>query len=426
MSYQHNIENCFIHSALQTEFKTMMQEQIPVAINTLIKEANSGNRPLFDLTDSATNLAQINELAAHINDNFKHMVILGTGGSTLTGQALIGLKTIERKFNLPKTQIHFMDNVDPDTFNHLLNNINFKETCFITISKSGSTLETLSQFAVCLKQAIGHLGEENVSKHFWIISDPKDNPLRRIASKHNITALEHVEKIGGRFSIFTNVGLLPAAVTGMDIHKIQKGAQNVIDGLRDGSNLSPAQGAVINIVLEDAGINQNILMPYVDRLKPFTNWFKQIWAESLGKNGKGSTPIRGIGTLDQHSQQQLYLDGPKNKFFTFIIYDRTHQGEPFDNDILNDPALEYMHNRCLGDVITLSNESVIQTFTKHCLPVRTITIDRLDEEILGELAMHFIVETVLCGYIRGIDPYDQPAVEDAKILAKILLAEKDL
>jgi glucose-6-phosphate isomerase len=427
MNYTHDIRYCFDdkvaeHGITKAKFDALYP-QAEAAAQRLLQEAESGERPLFNLKSDGTNIAEIEKLATHIRENFKHMFVLGTGGSTLTGQTVLGLKEMEHRFNAPETQVHFMENVDPNTFNHLFDGVDLTECCFLVISKSGRTLETLAQFSVCVNMVRVALSEKEVSRRFWIISDPKDSPLRRIAKKLSIPDMEHVEKIGGRFSIFTNVALLPAAVAGIDIRAFRRGAKNVIDAIRSGKSNAPLDGAVLNILMEEKGVTNTVLMPYLDRMQAFTIWFRQIWAESLGKGGKGTTPICGLGTIDQHSQQQLYLDGPHDKLFSFVSLDRRGRGHTLDVSVLDDPDLEYMHGSTMGDVITISCDSVYQTFIKYQRPVRSIVIKKLDETTLGELSMHFIVETVLVGYMHGIDPYDQPAVENAKNLAKKLLAQ---
>jgi glucose-6-phosphate isomerase len=164
------------------------------------------------------------------------------------------------------------------------------------------------------------------------------------------------------------------------------------------------------------------MMPYVDRLEPFAQWYAQLWAESLGKDGKGTTPVRALGTVDQHSQLQLYLAGAGDKFFTIVTTAHTGRGERFPLHA-PDRDLAWLAGRTMGDLMDASQRATAETLIRNGRPTRVITIDPLDEHGLGELIMHFLIETILAGHLLGVDPFGQPAVEEGKRLARRYVAE---
>lgn len=411
MTYSHIIENCFesvIGSAgiKEGDFNSLLSKAKTAAENIYSK-----NLPLFSISENSKNIDLIKRVSQEIKDNFESLVILGTGGSTLGGQCLAGIK--------PDTDIPilFMDNVDQHSFDCMFKKIRPEKSGFLVISKSGTTMETLSQFGYCLK-TLQEKNIKNYEKNFLIITEKKDSPLRKIGESLGIKILEHEEKIGGRFSAFTNVGLIPACVAGLDINALCKGA------LINLKSMEPVKGAALNIAMMEKNISSTVLMPYVDRLINFTKWHRQIWAESLGKNGKGTTPIDAIGTIDQHSQMQLYLDGPKDKMFTFIKLNKKSKGQKLQFPVEN-KELAYLNGKTLEDVMNTSCQATITTLIKNNLPVRIIEIDNMAEETLGGLMMHFISETVITAELLGINPFDQPAVEEGKILARALLKGGD-
>ena len=165
-----------------------------------------------------------------------------------------------------------------------------------------------------------------------------------------------------------------------------------------------------------------VLMPYADALAPFGSWFRQLWAESLGKGGSGTTPITALGAVDQHSQLQLYLDGPPDKFYTLILLDRDGTGEWVDPRTAGDRELGYLAGRTMGDLFAAEQEATVETLARHARPVRVLRLTRLDERAMGALFMHFMLETIIAAELAGVDPFDQPAVEEGKRLARDRLA----
>lgn len=387
----------------------------------IIEALKGENLRLFDFSDISVKAAEIKAFSNKLSAKFKHLIVLGTGGSTLCGQCLSGIKS---KHGV-KEKVTFVDNIDPLTLQELASSINYEDTAVLTISKSGGTLEVLSQLIFFLNRYTEKLGLASIKDHFFAISDVpsnKPNTLRSIAAQYEIKVLEH-ENVGGRFSIFTNVGLIPAAFLGLDITKILEGAESVKTKFfeTEKQNSQPAIGALLNHLLERKGYNSTVMMPYIDRLRKFNLWFSQIWAESLGKNGYGLTPIRALGSLDQHSQLQQFLDGKKDKIFNFIITRDDTSYIPLDTKMLNERALDFLDGKNFTKLINTSAESTIQSLKNHNRPVRVLELDELNEFTMGALCMHFILETVLVAKIAELNPFDQPAVEEGKnITLKIL------
>ena len=214
-------------------------------------------------------------------------------------------------------------------------------------------------------------------------------------------------------------------MAGIDAYAIREGAQNLLVQLKNAESpehFPPAMGALFNTALNiELGINSTVLMPYLDQLDLFSSWFQQLWAESLGKQGSGTTPIRALGTVDQHSQLQLYLDGPKDKIFTLILSQLKNQGGLISTDYSQDPELKFIAGKRMGDLMDAQQEATAKTLINRGCPTRLIRIKALDEKTLGALLMHFMLETVLTASILNLNAFDQPAVEESKALARSYL-----
>ena len=428
MFYQQQIDACFVgnigeSSGITPEDFDAQLARTDAIIASLSEAKQQGKLPILTLPETVSDLRVIESTASHIQTQFKNLVVLGTGGSSLNGQALVGLRSCENRVGNVPTRVHFMDNIDPYDVQCLLGSIDLQKTAFLVISKSGKTLETLTQMMVCIdfvRKAVGNA----VGKHFFVVSDPIDNPLRQVGIAIQATLLDHEPDVGGRFSTFTNVGLLPAKVAGVDIHKARQGAASIIaDTFASKSHSAVAKGAALNVAFIQKGMNVNVMMAYIDRLANFVTWYRQIWAESLGKEGRGSTPVKAMGTLDQHSQLQLYLDGPRDKLFTLITMDTARDGYRISTEGLPDIGMGYVNDKTLGDVLQAEHQATISTMIRKQCPVREIRIKKLDEHVLGALLMHFTLETIVVAGLLGINAFDQPAVEDGKILARQLLEQ---
>lgn len=404
------------------------------ALARLRDDHATGRLPLLSLPAERDDLQPTKDaVKALLKGGATDLVLLGTGGSSLGGQTLAQLGD----YGVPGVsylsdglRLHFMDNLDPFTFAALTEKLPLKTSRFVSISKSGGTGETLMQTSVFI-EALEKAGRKSeIGQHFLGLSEAekpgKKNALRALLAPYGVPFLEHDPNVGGRYSVLTNVGLVPAAALGLKLDKLRKGAGVALAPVLAGKKarrVPAALGAALNLAASRSKKNITVLMGYGDRLERLTGWWQQLWAESLGKDGQGTHPVAALGPVDQHSQQQLYLAGPRDKLFTVITLGMKGEGPVIEAELAkrcNEPEFA---GKTIGDLVTAQGRAMIDTFARNGRPVRHIHIATLDEASLGELLMHFMLETILTGYAMGVDPFDQPAVEEAKILAKRYLAE---
>ncbi len=429
MSYEHICTNCFADAigdgGLESEPYQAALSGTAAALAGLKAARDDASLPLLRLPSALDDLAPLRLVADRFRADFDDVVVLGTGGSSLAGQTICALA--DRGFG-PRPgapRLWFMDNVDPDTFAALVEALDLGRTGFLVISKSGSTAETLTQMLVCMEAASLRV-KGDVGRHFTAVTEPGDNVLRRIAKRHGMATLDHDPGVGGRYSALSLVGLLPTMMAGLDAAALRRGAAEVLDQALSGAppaEIPPAVGAAISVGLSrHRAIGTTVLMPYVDRLADFGLWYRQLWAESLGKDGNGTTPIRAVGTVDQHSQLQLYLAGPADKMFTVVMLDCVGTGARVDANLASDEALGYLSGRTMGDLMDAESRATAETLARNGRPTRLIRIESLDEAVLGGLMMHFMLETIIAAHLLGVDPFDQPAVEEGKVLTRQYLA----
>ena len=387
--------------------------------------------PLLRLPARIDDLDEIGTAAARLRTGATDVVVLGTGGSSLGGQTLaqladIAVRGAEAFRSGPR--MHFVDNLDPGTYDKPLSRLPLATTRFIAISKSGGTGETLMQTAAALSAVKGAGLEARTGELFFGISEAvkpgRRNGLRDLLGS-SVAFLEHDPNIGGRYSVLSNVGLLPAAILGLDIQRVRAGAASALAPVlaeRPAAEVPAALGAALNIAAAAGHKNITVLMAYADRLERFSRWFTQLWAESLGKDGKGTTPIGALGPVDQHSQLQLFIAGPRDKLFTVIATESAGKGPRMDKELSALAGEPGFAGKTIGDLVAAQGRATADTLAKNGCPVRTIHLPRLDEESLGALMMHFMLETIIAAHLLGVDAFDQPAVEEGKVLAKKYLA----
>ncbi len=405
-------------------FERMLDRTRPT-LDALRAAHDSGAMPLLRLPAARDDIEALGPVAEDFRARFDDVVVLGTGGSSLGGRTLCALNDtgFGRAEGAPR--IHFMDNIDPHTFDAALAALDLARTGFLVISKSGSTAETLTQFLVC----VNAVGADQAGDRFTAITEPGDNVLRRLAERFGMRVLDHDPGIGGRYSALSLVGLLPAMIAGLDAVRVREGASAVLDVLlraKDPDESEPAVGAAIAVALmRENRIGATVMMPYVDRLADFGLWVRQLWAESLGKKGLGTTPIRAQGTVDQHSQLQLYLDGPRDKMFTVIMLGTRGAGGRIEPGLADDEALGYLSGKTMGDLMEAEQAATARTLIDNGRPTRIFRLTSLDERVMGGLMMHFMLETIIAAHLMDVDPFDQPAVEQGKVLAREYLAREE-
>ena len=371
--------------------------------------------PHFTLPEKTDDLPDLRDMAAEMAVAFARVIVLGTGGSSLGAQVLAqihGWGTPPGQSSGP--QLVFADNLDATSMARLLMPEELSDTGFLVVSKSGGTAETMMQLC-CVLPAL-EAARLEPARHIFGICGAGDVVFRRLAHQYGLRLLDHEADIGGRFAVLSNVGLLPALLAGCDIDAIRTGARENVAALfeNDAMGHAAAQGAALQYAHMQAGRMVSVLMPYADRLDRLTFWFRQLWAESLGKGGGGSLPANALGPVDQHSQVQLYLDGPDDKLFTMISHTTRGVGPKVPASFGTDPALGFMVERTIGDLVDAEARATRDTLIAHGRPVRYIQLPDTDEAIIGALLMHFMLETIMTAALMGIDAFDQPAVEDGK------------
>jgi len=431
MTYRQDITGCLEDSVgaqgLNADLAARMASMAEQAVSGLREMFREGAVPLLQVPHERSDLANCEPMVKRLRQNCSDILVLGTGGSSLGAQALAQLRgfrtTFDRTF-ADTVNLYFLDNLDAESLNRALETLDLSKTGVMMISKSGGTAETMMQ-ALAVVQSYQEQGIDNLLPSQSVaITMPGDRVLRRFAESRGIPVLDHHPEVGGRFSALTNVGLLPAMVLGLDAYEVRAGAEEVLDLFlsQDAGECAPAVGAALCVLLAaERGKTSNVLIPYTDRLERFAFWYRQLWAESLGKQGKGTTPINALGPVDQHSQLQLYLDGPNDKLVTLIMTRSAGQGiaiaDPGDRD------LGYLRGKTVGDLVDAEQRATAETLIRNQRPTRIVSIDQPEEKTLGALMMHFMLETILAAQMLNVDAFDQPAVEEGKILARRYLAE---
>lgn len=371
----------------------------------------------------------VKEYAAMVQGRFDNILVLGIGGSALGGiavtEALLkpfwNLLSPEQREGLPR--IFFLDNIDPDYMVGLLNILDLKKTLVNVITKSGSTAETMSQFMIVkniLEQELG----DNYRYNIVATTDKKTGILRQIAEQEGYKTFVVPDDVGGRFSVFSAVGLLPFALVGIDIDEIVNGIKDMDLALKntDIKENIAAQNALIHYLLDTKkGKNLSVMMPYSSKLKYVSDWYVQLWAESLGKNKDkegnavcvGPTPIKALGATDQHSQIQLYNEGPNNKVINFI------RVKNFDNtleipNIFEYTGIGYLGGKTINQLINAEADSTRVSLADYKRPTISIYLDKVDGYNVAQLLYMLEVQTAIAGELYNIDTFNQPGVEQAK------------
>jgi glucose-6-phosphate isomerase len=399
------------------------------------RRRDGGELGFYQLLDPSELPDRIQTFAEGPGQAFENVVVLGIGGSALGATALLhALRGPDWNERDDEARDHFprlfvLDNVDPDSVAALLDRIDVRRTLFNVISKSGTTAETMAQFLVVrerLQQAIDD--PAGYRRHLLFTTDPERGVLRDIAHRESIATLPIPAAVGGRFSVLSAVGLFPAAMVGIDVRALLEGAR-AMDRRCDHGTLSdnPAGlfAALQWLADRESGAPIHVMMPYSDRLYAMADWHRQLWAESLGKQRSlagadvfvGPTPVRALGATDQHSQVQLYIEGPFDKTVTFLAVgerDRDVAIPRFYEDI---EALGYLGGHTLGDLLDAERRATAAALAERGRMNMTVTLPRVDERALGELFMMLEIATVHAGALYDVDPLDQPGVELGKQLA---------
>ena len=417
------------------EWKALQKETTAMV---RIVNKKRGETPWRDLP-AKKSLSQIDAVLASARrkrGKFDDIVVLGIGGSAL---GLTALKTALRPpyWNLltPRgrggaPRLWVMDNVDPDEFCAMTELIDPHRTLFNVISKSGETAETMSQFLLALELVQECVGK-NWRNHFVATTDAKEGILRPVADAEGIESFVVPNGVGGRFSVLSPVGLFPAAMIGMDVKGLLAGAaaaDKFCSSTAFAANLA-AQGAAVQIGLYRKGKPMSVMMPYAAALKDVADWFSQLWAESLGKmrpDGKfvGPTPIKALGVTDQHSQVQLYREGPNNKVFTILSVEKFGCTLPLPDAPESLEGLDYLEGHSMKELLKAEERATawaLAVVSKR--PTTRFVLPAVTLHAVGALLYTLMVQTSVAGEMLGINTYNQPGVEAGKEATRALMGK---
>ena len=390
------------------DLSTDLLKKVNDVVNDLKNEINQdGDFEALNIAFKDDGLKEIEEFSQYIRNNFKKVLILGIGGSSLGAKTLLSVKK--------QNKVQILENIDSELMKDAFNSLDLNTTAIITISKSGKTIECISQTLILLKMYEDKLGIDSIKNHFFFLTEDKDSPLTQLSKEFGIKTLKHHKTIGGRFSYLSNVALIPACIAGLDIKSIRDGARETIQYL-----FNDANNFITNIVAKQDTLYKNdvvanIMMTYCEKLVCLTDWYRQLWAESTGKNGFGIIPVPALGTVDQHSQLQMYMDGAKNLFFTFFLKEK-------DNNALKitksyNKEFDYLVGKNLDDIMEIEAQSTIEVLNSRKLPIRIIKLQDINEKSVSQLMMQFILETIIISRLNNINPFGQPSVEERKRLS---------
>ncbi len=405
----------------------------------LAENRESGKLAFLDLPYQ--DIENVIQLAQRKRAQMDNLVVLGIGGSALGARALHSAllhpfnHLLDRESRRGFPRMFVADNIDPDHFMGLLSALDLSRTFFIVISKSGGTAETMSQFMIVRGALIREFGMEGYRERMAAITDAEEGHLREIVGRDGLEWLPVPPGVGGRYSVFSPVGLLPAAICGIDIKGLLQGAARMDKRCqKPGIHENPAYllGAVY--YLSDTMYKRNIvvMMPYASGLLDLAEWFQQLWAESLGKAATvqgspantGSTPVRALGVTDQHSQVQLYMEGPHDKVITFIGVESFSGQGPIPGDLDEVEGVGYLGGHTLAELLRAERSATETALAKAQRPSLTIKMPRVAASCMGEVMYMLEMATVFAGALYKVDPLDQPGVELGKRYAFAMMGRK--
>jgi glucose-6-phosphate isomerase len=399
---------------------------------------DAGDMGFLDLPHADETASRVQEVADSFGQWFENLVVLGIGGSALGARfvrdALLGplwnQLSAEGREHFPR--LYVLDNADPSSVRDLLSFLDIRRTLFNVVSKSGSTAETMAQYLVVRDRLERAVGPENVAGHFLFTTSPTRGSLRATAEADGVPTLAIPENVGGRFSVLSPVGLLPAAATGVDTRALLGGAAAMVQRCGSPELLENPAGLLataLHTAHTESGAAIHVLMPYADRLRSLSLWFQQLWAESLGKavttDGRtvhsGPTPLPAVGATDQHAQVQLFMEGPFDKVIVFLAVHDMGDPVPIPPGSTTDPGLSYLGGHSIGALLDAERRATTEALRRRGRPSMTIEIDRIDADRLGRLIMLFELATVYAAALYDVDALDQPGVELGKELTYGLL-----
>ncbi|HYC22304.1 MAG TPA: glucose-6-phosphate isomerase [Candidatus Bathyarchaeia archaeon] len=405
-----------------------IQPRLVDAVGHLADERKQGLRPFLDLPYEKAALEETLALADELRRDLDWFVMLAIGGSALGARAIATALAPGGGHGGPgHVGLIVADNIDPQRFVALLDGLDLRRTIFNVISKSGETAETMAQFLIVRERLLRELGAVDYAKHLLVTTEAESGSLRQIVNDEGFSSTNFPASVGGRFSVLSSVHLLPAALLDVDVTALLAGAQAMDERCKSsdlGRNPAAMLAAAHYLLDTLHGISIAVMMPYSDLLSTFAEWWCELWAESLGKRLErdgsvvaiGQTPVRAVGATDQHSQIQLYVDGPADKVVSFLrVADHGARVEvPRSYPDIGDVA--YLGGLPLGELLNAEQRATELALQKHGRPTITIELPAVTPFALGQLFYLMEVTTILAAELYGVDPYNQPGIEEGKRL----------
>mgnify|MGYP006281751001 CR=1 FL=1 len=413
------------------EERESLAQRLGEAREAVADAHESGELGFLDLPDRATD--GIEAWASRKREGrWTDAVVIGIGGSSLGARAILDASRPE---DLDGLRVHVSENIDPESFGDLLDDIPLDSTLFVVVTKSGTTVETMGKFAIAFDRLENELGPGRASSQVVAVTSPDSGALRRLARKHGFETFDIPPNVGGRFSVLSPVGLVPLALAGFSIGDLIHGARDARDRLLEApfEDNSVLQATADLHLLYQRGVTDLVMMAYSDRLGTLVDWFRQLWAESLGKARNragdrvhtGMTPIKAIGTIDQHSQAQLYMEGPASRVVVFL------QAENFDRELTIPDTeglpeeLDHLTGHALGDVLNAALDGTQRALAQKGRPTAKWTFERIQPRSIGGFLIAWEAITALMGELWNINAYDQPGVELGKRIAHGILGDPE-
>ena len=411
-------------------------DKINIAYNFVFENPSNNMKAVWESVENI-DLDSIKQMANKIRKKCESFVVLGIGGSSLGSEAIFNALCHCHHNELPKARrngaprFYVEDNVDPEKLQGLFDIIDLGKTVFCVVSKSGNTIETLSQFFTIKNMVSDRLGGA-WKERFVFLTDNNDGFLNRFVNENGLDKLYIPNDLGGRYSVLSAVGLLPAAVLGLNIDELIEGARLMVKCARVKEiwKNAPLLSAVFDYLNYKKGKNMAVMIPYSEALEYLDDWFCQLWAESLGRTKNdnkdgvqliGQTPIKALGTSSQHSQFQLYLEGPDDKIFTFIGVQNFKTDIALSSDMNQLYGQNVTESRKFGDLFNIERIASTLALTSYKKPSETIIVSEVSERVLGKLFMFFMLKTAFMGSLLEINPFGQPAVESIKLAVSAIL-----
>ena len=401
----------------------------------------SGEIGFLELPYDLGGLVRAKDLAERLEGRFENLVIIGIGGSALGARtlrdALLGPLWNERsdEERSGRPRMYILDNVDPDAVSDAIAHLDLRRTLFNVVSKSGSTAETMALYLVVEGLLLEEVGTEKMGEHFVFTTDPENGALRSIADAEGVASLPIPENVGGRFSVLSSAGLFPAALAGVDVAELLTGAARAEEYCRTPvlrENPAGLMATLLHTAHSEAGASIHVMMPYSERLRSFSFWFQQLWAESLGKahdrSGNvvhsGPTPLPAVGVTDQHAQVQLFIEGPLDKVVIFLALTGSRPDLEIRTHRASVPSASYLGGHTLGQLMDAERLATAEALRRSGRANMTLEMESLDASTLGELFMLTSIATLYAGALYDVNPLDQPGVELGKHLTYGLMGRE--